>query len=396
MEVIIHRGTCEIGGCATEYRTKRTRIFIDFGAGINSKTAKVFDIEGVTKGKTNCDAVFFTHYHDDHIGLLDLINNDIPLYMGVAAKGITSILNNRLSKIPDIKSYDADRIEAIKTFDVAKPVEIGDIKITPYTVDHSAYDAYMFKIEAGGETVLHTGDFRNHGFKGKGVKYTLEKYVKKIDVLVCEGTTLNRTEIKCETENSLKNRIKSVIMENKYVFVVCSSTNIDRLAGICSVVPKGRYCICDKYQLSVIEYIRDYVSNKCPLYKFDNVLFYSENLDEKMVEKGFCMFVRSGNSEHKKIMEMYKDRNAVVIYSMWKGYLEQDNIKEFLNGYRRIDMHTSGHADGETIKMVIDTTNPEVVIPIHTEIPEAFLNLAEGRKVILANDGEKIELEVNK
>lgn len=392
MEIIIHRGTHQIGGCATEYRTNKTRIFIDFGAELDSDNARPFDIEGVTKCKTNCDAVFFTHYHGDHMGLLDTINDDVPLYMGVASKGIAKILNDRLSKAPNIKSYDIERIENIKTFDVAQPVVIGDIKITPYTVDHSAYDAYMFKIEADGKTVLHTGDFRTHGFRGKGVKATLEKYVGNVDALICEGTTLNRTEVKCETENDLKNRIKSVLEKNKYVFVVCSSTNIDRLAGICSVIPRGKYCICDKYQLSVIEYIRDYAGDRSSLYSFDKALFYSENLDEKMNDKGFCMFVRSGNPEHKRIMEMYKDKNPVVIYSMWKGYLEQENIKQFLDGYIRLDMHTSGHADSDAIKMVIDTVQPEVVIPMHTEVPEAFLNIVSDRKIILAKDKETIRL----
>ena len=393
MEIIIYRGTHQIGGCAAEYRTKNTRIFIDFGEELDSENAKPFDIEGITKGKTNCDAVFFTHYHGDHMGLLDTINKDIPLYMGVASKGIAKILNDRLSKAPDIKSYDVDRIESIKTFEVAKTVVIGDIKITPYMVDHSAYDAYMFKIEADGKSVLHTGDFRTHGFRGKGVKATLEKYVKKVDVLVCEGTTLSRAEAKCETESDLKNRIKSVIEQNKYVFVVCSSTNIDRLAGICSVIPRGKYCICDKYQLSVIEYIREYAGDKSSLYRFDKALFYSENLDEKMNDKGFCMFVRCGNPEHKRIMEMYKDKNPVVIYSMWKGYLEQENIKDFLDGYKRIDMHTSGHADSNAIKMVIDTINPEVVIPMHTEVPEAFLELVGEDKVLLPIDREVVEVK---
>lgn len=390
MEVIIHRGTHQIGGCATEYRTKNARIFIDFGAELESENAKSFDIEGVTKGKTNCGAVFFTHYHGDHMGLLDTINKDVPLYMGKASKAIAQILNDRLSKAPNIDSYDIERINSIKTFEAAKSIIIGDIKVTPYMVDHSAYDAYMFKVEADGKSVLHTGDFRTHGFRGKGVKPTLEKYVRKVDALVCEGTTLNRAETKCETENDLKNRIKSVLQENKYVFVVCSSTNIDRLAGICAVIPEGKYCICDKYQLSVIEYIRDYAGNKSSLYKFRKALYYSENLDEKMNDRGFCMFVRCGNPEHKRIMEMYKDKNPVVIYSMWKGYLEQDNIKDFLDGYKRLDMHTSGHADIEAIKMVIDTVRPDVIIPMHTEVPEAFLKLAGNKSVLLANDCDSI------
>lgn len=392
MEVVIHRGTHQIGGCATEYRTNKTRIFIDFGAELDNENAKLFDIEGVTNGKTKCDAVFFTHYHGDHMGLLDTINEDIPLYMGEASKTIAKILNDRLSKAPNIDSYDPERINSIRTFEAAKAIVIGDIKITPYMVDHSAYDAYMFKIEADGKSVLHTGDFRTHGFRGKGVKPTLEKYVKKADALVCEGTTLNRTETKCETENELKNRIKTVLQDNKYIFVVCSSTNIDRLAGICSVIPEGKYCICDKYQLSLIEYIRDYAGNKSTLYKFRKALYYSENLDEKMNDKGFCMFVRCGNPEHKRVMEKYKEKNPAVIYSMWKGYLEQDSIKEFLDGYKRLDMHTSGHADSDAIKMIIDTVQPDMVIPMHTEVPEAFFELAGNKKVLLAKDEEVIRI----
>ncbi len=392
MDVIIHRGTHQIGGCATEYRTKTTRIFIDFGAELDSENAKLFDIEGVTKGETNCDAVFFTHYHGDHIGLIDTINQDIPLYMGEVSKGITKILNDRLSKSPCIDSYNTERIDNIKTFEVANPIVIGNIKITPYMVDHSALDAYMFKIEADGKSVLHTGDFRTHGFKGKGVKALLEKYVEKVDALVCEGTTLNRAEVKCETESDLKYRIKKVIEENKYVFVVCSSTNIDRLAGICSVVPTGKYCICDKYQLSVINYVRNHVGHRSSLYKFDKVLYYSESLDYKMLDRGFCMFVRCGHPDHKRIMEKYKDKNPVVIYSMWKGYLKQDNVKEFLDGYKRVDMHTSGHADSDAIKMAIDTVKPEIVIPMHTEVPEAFTNITDISKVKISKDKEVITI----
>ena len=63
MEVIIHRGTHQIGGCATEYRTKTTRIFIDFGAELDSENAKPFDIVGVTKGKTK------SHTHIKHVNI---------------------------------------------------------------------------------------------------------------------------------------------------------------------------------------------------------------------------------------------------------------------------------------------------------------------------------------
>lgn len=352
----------------------------------------MLDIEGVTKGKSKCDAVFFTHYHGDHIGLLGTINTDIPLYMGVALKEICQMLNDSLSKNPHIQSYDTGRIDAIKTFEQGVPVLIGDIKITPFTVDHSAYDAYMFMIEADGKRVLHTGDFRNHGFRGKGLKKTLEAYVTKVDALVCEGTTLSRDVAECETELDLKYRIRNVLLNNKYVFVVCSSTNIDRLAGVSSSVPFGKYCVCDKYQYSVIEYIRKVAGNKSSLYKFDKMLCYGRNLDQKMIERGFCMFIRCGNPEHKRIIEKYKHLNPVIIYSMWKGYLKQEPVKSFLDGYVRIDMHTSGHADNDAIQMVIKTVNPDMIIPMHTEEPKAFIDMAGSAEVMLVNDGEFIDI----
>lgn len=73
------------------------------------------------------------------------------------------------------------------------------MKITPYIVDHSAYNSFMLLIEAEGKKVLHTGDFRNHGYKGVILEKTL-KEIGKIEALITEGTTLSREQIKSKTE----------------------------------------------------------------------------------------------------------------------------------------------------------------------------------------------------
>lgn len=79
---------------------------------------------------------------------------------------------------------------------------------------------------------------------------------------------------------------------------------------------------------------------------------------------------------------------------MWKGYLEQESMKSFLDGYKRIDLHTSGHADVDTIKSVIDAVKPEKIIPIHTEVPNAFEGIKCAAEVIYLKDGEKHDLRV--
>ena len=56
---------------------------------------------------------------------------------------------------------------------------------------------------------------------------------------------------------------------------------------------------------------------------------------------------------------------------MWKGYLggdnQNDNMLQFLRGIDYTYLHTSGHANAETIEMLITITKPDVIIPIHTE-----------------------------
>ncbi len=383
MTIIVHRGTHQIGGCATEIKTNKTRIIIDFGAELDADNARPLDISGVTSGTPMCDAVLFSHYHGDHIGLMETISSSVPLYMGEDAKQILAILNSKT------KTFNDNVLANIQIFCGGKSLQIGDIKITPFSVDHSAYDAYMFLIEAEGKRVLHTGDFRTHGFRGKGVVKVLEKLVKHVDLVICEGTTLNRTASKPITENEIKLKLNKLITENKYSFLICSSTNIDRIAAVCAARPKGRYLLCDDYQKSVVDYISSTAGLKSDLYKCEGLCTYGANLDEKLREQGFCMLVRAGNPTHKRIMDKFKDYDPLIIYSMWKGYLEEERVNAFIEGYRKVDVHTSGHADLSAIKLLMEMTTPDIIIPIHTEMPTAFNGIYNKAKLVLLQDGEE-------
>lgn len=386
MTIIVHRGTHQIGGCATEIKTNTTRIIIDFGAELDADNARPLDISGVTSGTPMCNAVIFSHYHGDHIGLMDTILPSIPLYMGEDAKQILTILNSKT------KTFNDDFLGNVLTFNGGKTFKIGDITITPFSVDHSAYDAYMFLIEADGRKVLHTGDFRTHGFRGRGVKKVLEKLVKHVDVVICEGTTLNRTAAQPIAENDIKIELNKLITENKYSFLICSSTNIDRIAAVCAARPRGRYLLCDDYQKQVVDYISSTAGLKSDLYKCEGLCTYGANLDEKLRKQGFCMLVRAGNPSHKRIMDKFKDDDPLIIYSMWKGYLDEERVKALIDGYRKVDVHTSGHADLGAIKMLMGLTTPDIIIPIHTEVPTAFDGIYNKAKLVLLQDGEEFTM----
>ena len=297
MKIIIHRGTHQIGGCATEIRTNTNRIIIDVGSELERN--KPLSIPGVTNGKSDCDAVLFTHYHGDHIGLIESVNDDIPLLMSELTLDILKLQNNRQ------KLFDAKVIDRITPFVTAKTLTYGDIKVTPFMVDHSAFDSHMFLIEADGKKVLHTGDFRSHGFRGKGLLPTLEKNVGAVDILICEGTTIGRSTVTSMTEYELSQKAKQILQDNKYVFIACASTNFDRIAAICATVPQGKYCLCDRYQKSLLDVVTKYSGKFSRLYQFPKMLTYSNNLLDKMEKQGFCFFIRLGSSLPNYLLNQY-------------------------------------------------------------------------------------------
>lgn len=396
MNIIVHRGTNQIGGMVTEISTESTRIFIDMGSELPDENGltrpETLSVEGVTRGEKNCDAVFFTHYHGDHIGMLADILPGVPLYMGAAAKAIYLVLQKRM------RSDHVAVIKSIKTFEAAQKIQVGDISVTPFWVDHSAYDAYMFLIESNGKKILHTGDFRTHGFRGNKTIPMLKKYIGQVDVLITEGTALSRDDCVPKTEHELQSEIKVLLEQYKYVFVICSSTNIDRLASVNQATPRGKYFLCDDYQKDVLEVAKEFGGQYSSLYAFEKVTTLGKNLEEKIERQGFCMMVRS-NRAFAKIMQQYKGKHndrCLVIYSMWEGYLEQPGspLKALMEGFQNTKhLHTSGHASKQAIIDVCNAVSPkEAIIPVHSEQPGMLDDVGLPFNVRLLKDAEVYRL----
>ena len=389
MKIIIHKGSHQIGGSITEIATDSSRIVIDMGADLpNSKNAhqSKLIIDGVTAGSVRCDGVLITHYHGDHLGLFKEVLPGIPVYIGHIAKEVYLLLCERIDK------KNLKLVKKFQTFKALDKVQFGDIVVTPLFIDHSAFDAYMFLIEAEGKKILHTGDFRTHGVRGSKLIKMLKCYVGQVDVLITEGTLLIRANEKAMTEYELQQEAKKLMAQHKYVFILCSSTNIDRIFSFIHAKPDGKPFICDSYQKEVLELIKKESSKHSDFYNYENVYSYAPNLDDLMNQRGFCMLIRSSDY-FKPFLDRYKD-DCLIIYSMWKGYLngeaKNEKMVDFLAPYKYTYLHTSGHATTDAIKEVCDTVRPKnAVIPIHTENPDALIDLCVGYSVKVLEDGDE-------
>ena len=189
-----------------------------------------------------------------------------------------------------------------------------------------------------------------------------------------------------------------MLHEYKYVFVLCSSINIDRIAAFYHASREaGRIFVCDNYQCDQLEAVRAAHAEKTSLYDFKNaytveqIESLSQNFLSFIDDKGFCMLVRSSD-KYKAYLERYSGR-SIIVYSMWSGYLSgeaaNEKLVDLLAPYSFIKLHTSGHATVEALKEVYDTVKPKRgLIPFHSFNPEGFEAIIGKDKVILLSDGE--------
>lgn len=243
MNVVIHRGTHQIGGSAIEISTASTRIMLDFGneLSLDEKYTPInLDIEGVTKGKLDCDGIVISHYHMDHLGQLTSALSEIPLYMGELSKEIALIG----AEYQDRGLYL--RLLGVNTFRGGEAFTIGDIRIRPLVIDHSAADSYMFVIEAEGKHILYTGDFRMHGLRQHVLEKLVKTYIGEVDVLITEGTSLSRDANDPIAEVAVLDDISSYIQDGKYVLLCVPLRILTVLWGF------GRICQLIKYSFVML------------------------------------------------------------------------------------------------------------------------------------------------
>lgn len=244
MKITIHCGTDRIGGCVTEYEHDGYRLFVDYGEQLpGTKKSAPMEIEGLTKGDLSKSALLITHYHGDHIGCIKDLPKELPIYIGKLGRDIQLTLSEHLSYVKEEQNIIIERLKTTNCFIPIVPIPIGVFKITPVTIDHSAFDAYAFVIETDRVKILHTGDFRMHGFRSGNFEKLVNKYIGKVDFVVCEGTNVCRPNSSSFTERELQRQFENSFKQKQGHIVYLSSTNIDRLFFIVSCSIENRYAV---------------------------------------------------------------------------------------------------------------------------------------------------------
>jgi ribonuclease J len=367
-------------------------------------------VEGIFRNNPKAhEAVVYTHGHEDHVGLFSYVPNDVPQYIGEGGKEVLlakyELLKNGHERdlreqscewLADVIDEEKEKIRRLKNFRIwqrTKPhadpqsFMVGDIRITPFFNCHSIYDSYMLLIEADGKRIWHTGDYRKHGYMGKGLIPTLKRYATDIDVLITEGTMLKRDD-ECIHERVVSRKMASVMDAFKYVVVLASATDIERLAAIKEATKKAHkdLYVCGGYISRTMRiFTRREANASKGLFAFHPKYVSSNRLNmPTMRKKGFVLVagvMQQGFVED--ICGNLDPSEVLFIYSSWDGYYkdpelvkENPRYKLFRDAFDNVvDIHTSGHADRKTIKEVIETVKPKEVICIHKEADASLESL---------------------
>jgi len=441
MKIIIHRGTHEIGGSCVEIQSKKSRILIDIGMPLVKKDGERFnfkehentpgpelvkkkvlsDIGGVYVWDTNkkmIDGVLISHPHIDHYGFFGYLNKDICFYLGEATKKMIDLTVIFTPVRGSISNYHP--IESGKSF------PCGDFKITTYLMDHSAFDSYAFLIEAEGKKLIYSGDFREHGRKQKAFQWFLDHAPEDVDVLLLEGTVLDRGlkgkgigEFKSETEIE-DETVKLLEASKNMTLLYFSAQNIDRLVSFYRASLKtGKIFAIDFYTANILGCLKDdaripYPSKDYPnirvffpywlcerirrqdrqdlMYKYKSYKITRKEISDRSGE--IMMMIRP--SMLKDLRSIENIEGATFIYSLWEGYLPEDAMQKMMRFIEKKKMkfyqvHTSGHAEIGTLKKVVKKLKPGKILPIHTFHPDKYGGLF-SRKIEQVSDGEVFEV----
>ncbi|MCX6759786.1 MAG: MBL fold metallo-hydrolase, partial [Candidatus Nealsonbacteria bacterium] len=406
MNLIIHRGTHEIGGSCVELITATNRILIDFGIPLVSRDHQPFDVNQL-KGKSlqelrekkilpdikglykdeekGIDGILISHSHLDHYGFLQYVNPEIPIYLSQGAGILIDVSN----------IFVPTKVGKINTNIISnkKRFRIGDFTVQPFLVDHSAFDAFAFMIEAEGKRLFYSGDFRAHGRKAKLFKQIIERPPQNIDCLLMEGSALGREDVQYKTEGDVEKRLEEILRERKNItFLFASSQNIDRIVSAYRACLKtDSIFVIDIYTAFILDKLKK-VSDRIPQFNWKNIRVKFLNTHAKTLEKaGHIDLLYTYNKRKIKMPEISRDKNRILMlardnsvfplllnkikdvagakiaYSMWDGYLSEGFRAFCKSKVLTLEyIHTSGHANLEDLKTFASAMNPIMLIPIHT------------------------------
>ena len=383
LKIIPLGGLEQIGMNITAFEYEDSIVVVDCGLSFPEDDMLGIDlvIPDVTYLKENISKVkgfVITHGHEDHIGALPYVLKEVnvPIY---STKLTLGLITNKL------KEHNLVRSTKLKEVKHGQVINLGDFSIEFIKTNHSIQDASALAIYSPAGIVVHTGDFKVDYTPVFGDAIDLQRFAeigkKGVLALMCDSTNAERPGFTM-SERTVGHVFDNLFNEHRTARIIIATfaSNVDRVQQIIDtayrfgrkVAVEGRSMVNIISVASELGYLR---IPENTLIEIDQVKNYP---DEKMVlittgsqGESMAALSRMAANIHKKITIKPND---TIIFSSNPIPGNEKAVSKVINelsmkGAKVIfqDVHVSGHACQEEIKLIYSLVRPKYAIPVHGE-----------------------------
>ena len=412
-------GLGEIGKNITVIEYGRDIIVIDAGMGFPDEDMLgvdlvIPDISYLVKNADRVRGILITHGHEDHIGAVPYILREInvPIYGTRLSLGIIE------GKLDEIKLGYEPELYTVEAGDV---INLGVFKAEFIHVNHSIADASAIAIKTPVGTVFHSGDFKLDVSPIDGFMMDLTRIGEigksGVTLLMCESTNAERAGY-TPSERTVGSSLERIFAqyEDKRLIVATFSSNIHRVQQIINASANHgrRVAILGRSMVNVIGAAAELGYIDLP----DGVLIDVSEI--KKYRPGELTLITTGSqgepmsalyriafSEHDRVKLMANDvvilsSSAIPGNEKLVGRIVNALIK---NGVKVVndmveEVHVSGHACREEIKLLMALLKPKYFMPIHGEERHLFANKENAefmgippKNIFISEIGKVLEID---
>ena len=418
LKIIPLGGLEQIGMNITAFEYEDSIVVVDCGLSFPEDDMLGIDlvIPDVTYLKENIEKVkgfVITHGHEDHIGALPYVLKEVnvPIY---ATKLTIGLIENKL------KEHNLLRTTKRKTIKFGQSINLGKFRIEFIKTNHSIQDAAALAIYSPAGTVIHTGDFKVDYTPVFGDAIDLQRFAeigrKGVLALMCDSTNAERKGFTM-SERTVGRTFDNIFADHtdSRIIIATFASNVDRVQQIINSAYKyGRKVVVEgRSMVNVISTASELGYLNAPentLIDIDQMKNYP---DSKMVlvttgsqGESMAALSRMAANIHKKVTIKPGD---TIIFSSNPIPGNEKAVSKVINelsakGADVIfqDVHVSGHACQEEIKLIYSLVHPRYALPVHGEYRhlKAQAKLAESLgipkdRIFIMSSGDVMEMNQN-
>lgn len=379
-------GLNEIGKNMTLFECEGDMVLIDCGMAFPDGDMLgvdlvIPDFAYIVQNVDRIKGIVLTHGHEDHIGGLPylLSNANIPIYGTPLTLGL---VGNKL------KEHNLFNSAKLTTVNAGDKFRLGCMEIELIHVNHSIPDAVAIAIHSPAGTIVHTGDFKIDCTPFMGKPIDLASFARLgeqgVLALLCESTNAGRPGY-TPTEKNISQSFKSIFdsAENKRIIIATFASNVNRVQQIidCAYKHNRKVAFSGRSMVNYMDVARQLGYLKVP----ENILIDIDMLDKYPPEQ--IVLVTTGSqgepmsalsrmaySDHRKVMVGEGDviiisANPIPGNEKTVGNVVDELLKKGCQVvYESMyEVHVSGHACQEELKIIQSLVKPKYFIPVHGE-----------------------------